>query len=139
MVPVASGYRFILKSGETKNLDLTYTRVFTAGADNKTYVNNLEGDIYYNKNVYQVKSSLELVINLPYQEDKPVLRESISLKYLSLSNIDEMLVKAKEKYNVAGTKLYGYKTVIYNYLGIGPDNIGVTTTDNGEVQVATTE
>ena len=139
MVPVASGYRFILKSGETKNLDLTYTRVFTAGADNKTYVNNLEGDIYYNKNVYQVKSALELVINLPYQEDKPVLRESISLKYLSLENIDEMLVKAKEKYNVAGTKLYGYKTDIYNHLGIGPDNIGVTTTDNGEVQVATTE
>ena len=47
--------------------------------------------------------------------------------------------QSKEKYNVAGTKLYGYKTDIYNYLGLGPDNIGVTTTDNGEVQVTTTE
>ena len=139
VLPVAGGYEFILKENDSKVTDLTYTRTLTAGANNKTFVNNLSGDIYYNKNVYQISSVFKIVIDLPYQEDKPVVRESINVKYLTLDDFENMFNAAKEKYNVVGTELYGYRSNLYSLLGFESPATEETTPTEQTGEQTTTE
>ncbi len=121
IVPIGNGYKFVVNEDNTKIVDLDFTQIYKRGSE-ITFDYTLKGDVYVSdlednkKNLYQVDVKSKVVINLPYQDDKPVVKNSVNLKFITLEDFNAMFENAKEKYNVAGSYIYQLKESLLSSL-----------------------
>ena len=121
IVPIGNGFKFVVNENNTKIVDLDFTQIYKRSSE-ITFDYTLKGDVYISnssdnkKNLYQVDVKSKMVINLPYQDDKPVVKNSVNLKFITLEDFNGMFDNAKEKYNVAGSYIYQLKESLLSSL-----------------------
>lgn len=143
IVPIANGYKFVVNENNTKVVDLDFTQIYKRGSE-ISFDYTLKGDVYASsvednkKNLYQVDVKSKAVINLPYQDDKPVVKNSVNLKFITLEDFNTMFENAKEKYNVAGSYIYQSKESLLSSLFENVPTDDTSTVDDNQTEDTTT-
>ena len=133
VLPIGAGFKLIVNKNNGKFINVDLTRPTSSDASSRTYEHNVKGDIYYKDNLYQVDSTLKIVVDIPYKENRALVRNSINVKYLTDEDTTSILNKAIENYNVLGRSISNYKDKINDYLNKERINNENTTSNETEV------
>ena len=144
IVPIGNGYKFVVNENNNKIVDLDFTQIYKRSSA-ISFDYTLKGDLYISnpkdnkKNLYQVDIKSKVVINLPYQDDKPVVKNSVNLKFITLEDFNTMFDNAKEKYNVAGSYIYQLKESLLSSLMEEIPTDDMSTVEDNQTEDTTTE
>lgn len=96
-------YKVVSTENGTQSSNFVYSMNKTQSSGKVSYVSSVKGDVNYEKSVYQLDVKYTYNINLQYQEDKPVVREKVSLENLTAEDYTTIVTNAEEKYGIIGT------------------------------------
>ena len=112
-------YKVVSKKDNTQLSNFVYTMSKTQSSGKIAYVSSIKGDLNVDDSVYQLDIKSTYNINLQYQEDKPVVRDKVSLENLTQEDYVTIANNAQEKYGIIGTYISSLFSLVNGYSTAG--------------------
>lgn len=112
-------YKVVSKKDNTQLSNFVYTMSKTQSSGKIAYVSSIKGDLNVDDSVYQLDIKSTYNINLQYQEDKPVVRDKVSLENLTQEDYLTIANNAQEKYGIIGTYISSLFSLVNGYSTAG--------------------